>query len=442
MQNANHEDTSSVSDELIDLQRLLVKRVIGSSSFAKSERLSAFLSCVCELTFNGQADSINEQKIGTLVFARRPDYDSGADGIVRTQASRLRQRLEVYFSTEGVDEPIRIVLPRGGYVPRFEPRSVDMGPPAKPTSSSVEVEQDAAGPPEVLTDRPHVPGRIPILPWAIVCALVLLLLVTLLFYRRGDATGQVVNNNPIWQRLFVKGHPTLIVPADSGLVIFTGWSKQAVPLDRYIRGDYRAEAATSTDPMRAMQIDAADRRYTSIVDLEIATRLAVVASTRGSTLTVRFARDLRPNDLKGTNAILVGAAEANPWVQLFEQHMNFVSSDDLKTKIFSITNRSPHPGEPARWESAADDPEHRVFGVVALVPNLTGDGDVLLLEGTSMSGTEAACNFAFDNAKFMPFIEKIREPSGHVPHFEILIGTNNMGSSAVDTSILAWRTSK
>ena len=442
MQNANHEDTSSVSDELIDLQRLLVKRVIGSSSFAKSERLSAFLSCVCELTFNGQADSINEQKIGTLVFARRPDYDSGADGIVRTQASRLRQRLEVYFSTEGVDEPIRIVLPRGGYVPRFEPRSVDVGPPAKPTSSSVEVEQDAARPPEVLTDRPHVPGRIPILPWAIVCALVLLLLVTLLFYRRGDATGQVVNNNPIWQRLFVKGHPTLIVPADSGLVIFTGWSKQAVPLDRYIRGDYRAEAATSTDPTRAMQIDAADRRYTSIVDLEIATRLAVVASTRGSSLTVRFARDLRPNDLKGTNAILVGAAEANPWVQLFEQHMNFVSSDDLKTKIFSITNRSPRPGEPARWESAADDPEHRVFGVVALVPNLTGDGDVLLLEGTSMSGTEAACNFAFDNAKFLPFIEKIREPSGHVPHFEILIGTNNMGSSAVDTSILAWRTSK
>jgi hypothetical protein len=284
-------------------------------------------------------------------------------------------------------------------------------------------------------------GRSRILPWAISGVLALLLLATLLFYRKADATGQIATNNPIWQRLFVKGRPTLIVPADSGLVFFTDWSKQTIPLDRYIRGDYRTGVTASADPTQAIQIDAASRRYTSIVDLEIATRLAVVASARGTSLTVRFARDLRPNDLKGTNAILVGASEANPWVELFEQHMNFVSSDDFKANVFSILNRSPRQGEPQRWESAADDPQHRVFGVVALVPNLTGDGDVLILEGTSMSGTEAACNFVFDDAKLMPFIDKIREPNGHIPHFEVLIETNNMGASAVETSIVAWRTS-
>jgi hypothetical protein len=107
---------------ITDSRRALVGRVIGSSVFAKSERLSTFLSLVCELTLSGRANEINEQKIGTMLFGRSSDYDSSIDGIVRTQASRLRQRLDLYFSGEGANEPIRIILPRGTYVPLFEPQ--------------------------------------------------------------------------------------------------------------------------------------------------------------------------------------------------------------------------------------------------------------------------------------------------------------------------------
>ena len=43
----------------------------------------------------------------------------GEDSIVRSQARFLRQRLEEYFATEGRDEPIRLTIPKGSYVPEF-----------------------------------------------------------------------------------------------------------------------------------------------------------------------------------------------------------------------------------------------------------------------------------------------------------------------------------
>jgi hypothetical protein len=48
-------------------------------------------------------------------------------------------------------------------------------------------------------------------------------------------------------------------------------------------------------------------------------------------------------------------------------------------------------------EFALDDPQRKVYGLVAYLPNLAGDGNVLVLEGTSMSGTEGVRDFAMDD---------------------------------------------
>lgn len=72
-----------------------------------------------------------------------------------------------------------------------------------------------------------------------------------------------------------------------------------------------------------MPQDKMGRRYTSIVDLEAAAMLAQIDQAAHYTMQVRYAPDLRPNDLKSGNVILVGAFEANPWVELFEQQHEF-----------------------------------------------------------------------------------------------------------------------
>jgi hypothetical protein len=184
-------------------------------------------------------------------------------------------------------------------------------------------------------------------------------------------------------------------------------------------------------------LDLANRRYTSIVDLKTILSLKDRARSQGSEVSVRYARDFRPNDFKTDDVILLGSFEADPRVELYEPNMNFLFRDDYKG-VFTILNRNPQKGEPARWESSRNDPQRRVFGVVAYIPSLGGDGNALLLEGTGMSGTEAGMDFVLDDAQLLPFLNRIRHPDGTLPHFELLLETNNMGASAVRSQIVAW----
>jgi len=59
-----------------------------------------------------------------------------SDSIARVEASRLRSRLEHYYETEGRNDPLVILLPKGRYVPQFEPRQLPIDGPAA-TGSAV-----------------------------------------------------------------------------------------------------------------------------------------------------------------------------------------------------------------------------------------------------------------------------------------------------------------
>src|SRR6516165_7342236 len=108
-----------------------LERVLSSASFARSERVSKLLRFLVARHIEGRDDELKESVIGVEVFGRRPDYDPKVDSTVRTEAVRLRARLNTYYSTEGRSDPLVIELPRGGYVPRFRPRAVDTGQPTR-----------------------------------------------------------------------------------------------------------------------------------------------------------------------------------------------------------------------------------------------------------------------------------------------------------------------
>jgi len=428
-----------------DPRRALVDRIVASSTFSRCERLSSLLAYVCDLTLNGRVKEINEQNIGEAVFGRPRNYDSSIDGIVRTQASRLRQRLELYFREEGVDEPLRIVIPRGTYVPVFEPRSTPVTPQVTPTvvpmlTPTAVVEQPAA--------KPGGPARLrgsrsAAIAWSLVGVL-LVALATILFLNRaaaGRGNAGRLPVHPLWGQIFVADQRTLEVPGDSGLVMWQGIAGKSIGLAEYLNGDYRTNLLPrSVTALRDTALDMGGRRYTSIVDLEAAKSLSLMAQSAQSKLEVRYARDVRPNDLKQGNVILVGAAEANPWVELFEHNMHFVFFNDRVGKNFSVLNREPRGGEPRQWDSDYTDAQHRVYAVVAFLPNLGGNGNALILEGTSMAGTESAWDFVSDDSQLLPFLKQIQRANGTIPHFEVVLGTNNMSGSAVKNTVLAWRT--
>ncbi|MBB6142985.1 hypothetical protein HNQ77_000929 [Silvibacterium bohemicum] len=432
MASTSVEETVAPDDAIADSRRALVARVIGSSIFLKTERLSGFLSSICELALSGRAHEINEHSIGTTVFGRSPHYDSTVDGIVRTQASRLRQKLDLYFNGEGADEPIRIVIPRGSYVPLFEP-----APGALP--------QPIETPPLTLPlEAPVTPSRFPIYIWSASICLALAL-ITVLLSHAGILTLSLHGRpqaHPLWSEIFTPGRATLAVPGDSGSVMRQGIINRNMGLADYLSSDHGMANTTSSAAIRAEADDFGGRRYTTIVDLEIVHDLDQIALSGRGKLELRYARELTTNDLKRGNVILIGAPEANPWVELFERNMNFVFSHDRDHRVMSVVNRSPTGSEPHQWDSRYTDAQRRVFGVVAYLPNLSGNGNVLIVEGTSMAGTDSAWDFVSDDSQLLPFLKQIRGSDRSVPHFEVVLGTNNFNGSAAKTAVLAWRTSR
>ena len=101
-----------------------LKKITSSSEFRNSPRSSSILRYIVEQSLAGNQKNINGITIAQDVFDRGADFDSSIDSIVRVSARRLRQMLSAYYSTVGVDDNVRISMPRGSYRPAFETRSV------------------------------------------------------------------------------------------------------------------------------------------------------------------------------------------------------------------------------------------------------------------------------------------------------------------------------
>jgi hypothetical protein len=90
-----------------------LQRVCASPQFAASERLKTFLRFVVSESLAGRASTLKEYTVAGAVYGRGTDFDPKADSIVRSEARRLRAHLDAYYAGPGMDDEVRIVLPRG-----------------------------------------------------------------------------------------------------------------------------------------------------------------------------------------------------------------------------------------------------------------------------------------------------------------------------------------
>ncbi len=449
------EESEEVLAQEADPRWLLVERIVASSSFARSERLSSFLKCVCELTQRNRAEEINEQFIGTAVFGRSPDYDPGVDSIVRSHASRLRHRLQQYFEEEGADEELILTIPKGRYVPVFERRVVPRAevPLWVPPQEAAEPRETFQG--EVLAQPGEQSGvdlttlsaraasSRPRRRWMTAVLIGIAMVAAWVggawIERRHDwLTPETETHRLFWGQLFNGEQKTVVVLADSGVVMLQNLIKRRVSLATYMSGDYLKDLPKG-EFTPAWLLNIGTRRYTSIVDITIQNRLFRLPGLDVDRTQFRYSRDLRLDEIKQGNLVLLGSYESTPWVQLFEPSMNFYFQNNLADGVFSILNRHPRPGEQTQYDSLAADPQHTVYGVVAYRPSLSGSGKVLILEGQSMAGTEAAADFAFDDAYLLPFLRSIRRPNGSIPYFELLLRSKSISAEASQLEIMAVR---
>jgi hypothetical protein len=435
-QSRTEADAISLAD---DPRWQLAQRIAASEIFSRSEFLPKFLLYICKLYLLDQTEEIREQNIGVRVFGRTPTYNPGDDNVVRNYAVQLRKRLNLFFEHEGKHEPLRIEIPRGGYIPVFVATAPGGDAPAL---IAVETESQQVNLAPHSIESP-VPRRADWRMFFLGMALGGLLLgcIAYRWLPRGARSQQPIATNPLWSTLFSKDRDTVIVPADAGLGILQNLAKEPANLTDYVNGEYLTDVKAKGLDQGNLE-DLRTQRYTSMVDLNITSRLTRLPEVVPDHLIVRFARDLRMDDLKDSNVILLGAIHTDPWVGLLQGGLNFQFVCGKQVDDCYIANSHPAAGEASLYRSNLNGGSPETYAILALLPNLNRNGWILLIEGLNMAGTEAAANMLLDDSAMRPLIGRSTSSGGLLKPFELLIRTRSLGAQALPSQIVARRLSE
>jgi hypothetical protein len=88
-----------------------IDRIVASPPFIHSPQLCRFLRFIVEQEIRGQRDQLKEYTLGVEVFRKNATFDPRLDTVVRTEARRLRNKLNEYYLSAGPSDSVEIELP-------------------------------------------------------------------------------------------------------------------------------------------------------------------------------------------------------------------------------------------------------------------------------------------------------------------------------------------
>ena len=94
--------------------------LLHNAHFSQSKRFPSFLRFIVQEELEGRSDQLKERTLGIEVFGREAGYDTTSDPIVRVTAAEIRKRIAQYYQEPGHALELRISLPPGSYIPRFD----------------------------------------------------------------------------------------------------------------------------------------------------------------------------------------------------------------------------------------------------------------------------------------------------------------------------------
>ncbi len=100
--------------------RAELERILDNPALRMSKRRRALLKYLIDETLAGRGDRLKGVSVALAVFGREVNSDPQSDPVVRFEARRLRSDLDSYYVDAGSRDALRISIPKGGYVPRFE----------------------------------------------------------------------------------------------------------------------------------------------------------------------------------------------------------------------------------------------------------------------------------------------------------------------------------
>ena len=189
--------------------------------------------------------------------------------------------------------------------------------------------------------------------------------------------------------------------------------------------------------LRALTINAVNRQYTNMADVQLARRMGLICASNELPLDIVLARDMTAGQIAQHNTILLGSRRANPWVSLFEESLNFQTVFEETPKVVYFNNKAPRQGESGQYRGVWG---KMSYCRVAFLPNQKGSGSVLLISGTDVQSTESGGDLMTNEV----WVHRLREKMGvagdqPMPYFEVLLEGKQYNNTVPTFEIVAWR---
>lgn len=406
--------------------------VLASDEFSSSRRASELLQHLVGRALSGDASSLKERLLGVEIFHRRSDYDTSTDAIVRVTANDVRRRLSQFYSRHP-DQPLRISLPLGSYVPDFvtspqrDPDSAAVSgvhisnavPPAEvPMGSSLPLAPVIE--PSLPAPNP-VPAGSRVMP-KLQYGLGLILAVLVGWWFRSAVHGHDVQTdssysfyNDLLGPIGLNGPgKTEIALTNPHMLLYLGLNSPgpalgASPKDIPVPADMAAVLNKSANDIQAdfpyhhFFVDT--NNYTGIGEAKAAFGLARTLQAMGRSAELTEERFLNWETARQEPLVILGAPHESKFVQDTLSAANFTIDYD------SIRNAHPLPGEQAEYSRSRHGDVLEDYGLIWMTQSPSGTR-ILVLAGLSSAGTAGVGEFFSDPERMKPVYQRLRAAAG------------------------------
>ena len=358
-----------------------IQRILQSKTFRTSEVQRNLLAYLAEKSIAGAADNLKEYTVGLDVFAKPASYDPRQESAVRMHAGRLRQKLGEYYRSEGVDDPILVDLPKGGFKVTFEHRET---PPA--------------GAPPVAPPAPRTYRREIILAAALAVAVAFALYFGTRLWRVEKTGPAAATWTPELQQLWAP-----ILASNRPLMI-----------------------CLSAPPTGRIGIGTAGGAFL----------LGQFLAQRKQNILLTPSEQLSMPELAMGNVVFLGPSNGNRQIHAIP------SDQELVLESNGIRNLNPQPGEPAFIaDRPPQDPQDTAdsHALVTHVSGLNGNGEILYFSGNQIPAVMGAVQAFTDPAFARTLVTKMKTSEGLPRYYQVVLKVRSMDDMPIDVSYVFHR---
>ena len=266
----------------------LTDRIINSGVLGRSKTYGAILRYLVECSLNGKTPK--EAAIAVDVLGRDANFDVSKDSVVRVHIYHLRNKINLYYSSYGIQESYRLEIPKGHYIIT--------------TSVNTEAEEPASSITGKPLDRPSYT------PW--LAALVVILLI-LKFVPGNEPDGSAVPVSTLstiqpWQPFLDDDLPILLVIGDYYIFGEVDESGNILRMVREFDINSRGELTRfqQRQPEIASNYYNLDLSYIPVSIANAMVRLVPVLGSKADQLSVKMMSELETADLANNHLIYLG----------------------------------------------------------------------------------------------------------------------------------------